>query len=321
MKISTTTRAQLIGLGAGLLAAVALAAAPSPAHAATSTIVVPDDFVPALSDTRATGHYELTPAGLRLYTEGATSTDKVAEYVTSGAPLASVGEPSLVWTGSAPAPGFQMVVDFDADGTADGILVGEAVYAGDWWASNGSAQFVKDGAPSHTGGSGSANHGTLEQWRAAFPTAVVTHFGFSLGSGVLGDGVLSSLTIGGTVHTFSAPLPPLPECGPGEEAIPAGETGYVCGPADPATPEDVDKGEVVPVTETAPAVTTPPAMLAETGFGDRGTLIALWLAVGVVMFGGGLLWIAVDRARYAARYRRIGRAIDSAARGDFDDHS
>ena len=44
-------------------------------------------------------------------------------------------------------------------------------------------------APSHTGGSGSANHGTLDQWRDAFPDAQVKAFGFSLGSGVKGDGV------------------------------------------------------------------------------------------------------------------------------------
>ena len=65
--------------------------------------------------------------------------------------------------------------------TDDGILIGApAVYGNDWWLNNAAKQFVKDGAPSHTGGSGSANHGTLDQWRAAFPDAVVTAFGFSL---------------------------------------------------------------------------------------------------------------------------------------------
>ena len=42
------------------------------------------------------------------------------------------------------------------------------LYGDDWWLSNGSEQFVKDAAPLHTGGSGSDNHGTLAQWRAAF---------------------------------------------------------------------------------------------------------------------------------------------------------
>ena len=182
-------RAGLAGLVAGLTVAISAAA---PASAATATIDVPTDFVAALSDTRATGHYEVVGTGLRVWTEGSTSTDKVAEYVAAPAPLAVVGEPNLEYTptsGSIP-PGFQLVVDFDDDGGVDGILVGESVYAGDWWLSNSSAQFVKDGAPSHTGGSGSANHGTLDAWRAAFPQAQVEFIGFSLGSGVLGDGVI-----------------------------------------------------------------------------------------------------------------------------------
>ncbi|MFC5178046.1 hypothetical protein [Nocardioides taihuensis] len=194
--------AGLAGLAAGIVVTVAAAA---PASAATATIVVPTDFDPTLSDTRATGHYEVVGTGLHIWTEGSTSTDKVAEYVAAPAPLAVVGEPSLDYaptTGTIP-PGFQLVVDFDNDGAIDGILVGEPVYGGDWWLSNSSAQFVKDGAPSHTGGSGSDNHGTLDAWRAAFPEAQVDFIGFSLGSGVLGDGVLEALNYNGTRYTFA----------------------------------------------------------------------------------------------------------------------
>jgi hypothetical protein len=179
----------------------------SPAAAAdpAGVIQVPSDFNPAYSDTRATGHYEVVGTGLRLWTESNGSTDKVAEYIDTATPLADVGEPSLDWTqttGTLP-PGMQLGVDFDADGTADGILVGESVYNGDWWLNNAAADFVKLGAPSHTGGSGSANHGTLDQWRAAFPQAQVVSFGFSLGSGVLGDGVLNAITFAGTRYTFA----------------------------------------------------------------------------------------------------------------------
>ena len=86
----------------------------------------------------------------------------------------------------------------------DGILVGEpGAYGDDWWLSNGSKQFVKDDAPSHTVGSGSANHGTLDQWRDAFPDAVVQAFGFSLGSGVKGDGVITAIDFAGTTYTFA----------------------------------------------------------------------------------------------------------------------
>jgi hypothetical protein len=188
-----------IALGAGLVLALA-----GPAQAATTTVYVPEDFVPTLSDTRTTGHYEVVDAGLHIWTEGAISTDKVAEYVDTSTPLARAGEPTIRYANTAGGlPGFQLVVDFDANGTRDGILVGEAsVYGNDWWLNNAAATFVKDGAPSHTGGSGSGNHGTLEQWRDAFPDAVVEAFGFSLGSGVKGDGIITALEFAGDRYVF-----------------------------------------------------------------------------------------------------------------------
>jgi hypothetical protein len=200
-----------IGLSGALALGVTTVLLATPALAAGSGVIhVPGDFDRALSDTRATGHYEVQGTGLHIWTDGGplgpTSTDKVAEYVDTNTPLADVGEPTLNYTtnsGTIP-PGFQLVVDFDGNGTVDGILVGEPTYYGnDWWASNGSAQFVKDGAPSHSGGSGSANHGTLAQWRANFPNAVVKAFGFSLGSGVVGDYLLNSITFAGTTYKFA----------------------------------------------------------------------------------------------------------------------
>ena len=169
-------------------------------------IHVPQDFNPALSDTRATGHYEVVGTGLRIWTDSNTSTDKVAEYVDTDTPLADVGDPSLDYdatAGSIP-PGYQLVVDFDGDGTADGILVGEPTFYGDdWWLTNGSAAFVKAGAPNTGGGSGSLWYGTLEEWSAAFPDANVVAFGFSLGSGVYGDGIINSITFAGETYTFA----------------------------------------------------------------------------------------------------------------------
>lgn len=190
-------------------AAISTLAFAGTAQAAAGTIMVPDDFNSTLSDTRLTGHYEVQGTGLRIWTEGNTFTDKVAEYVDTSTPLAGIGEPSLNYrtnSGIIP-PGYQLVVDFDNDGSFDGILVGEpTAYDNDWWASNGSAQFVKDEAPSHTGGSGSDNHGTLDQWRVAFPNAVVKAFGFSLGSGVLGDYLINSIGFNGTTYTFATPV-------------------------------------------------------------------------------------------------------------------
>lgn len=179
------------------------------AGAGAGTISVPDDFDPTLSDTRATGHYDVVGTGLRVWTESNMGTDKVAEYVATSTPLASTGEPSLNYTnntdGTIP-PGFQLVVDFDGDGSNDGILVGEKVYDGDWWLNNAAKQSVKDGAPVTGGGSGSNWHGTLDQWRASFPDANVTAFGFSLGSGVKGDWTIESIDFAGTNYTFVEPV-------------------------------------------------------------------------------------------------------------------
>ncbi|WP_409331727.1 hypothetical protein [Trujillonella humicola] len=193
-----------LALGMGLLTTGSAYAAP----ANTGTISVPQDFVPALSDTRATGHYDVVGSGLRIWTESNTSTDKVAEYVATSTPLADAGEPSLEYTpteGAIP-PGFQLVVDFDGNGTADGILVGEPTYNGVWWLNNAAQPFVKAGAPATGGGYGSNWHGTLDQWRAEFPDADVVAFGFSLGSGVRGDGVIAAINFAGTRYTFSEPV-------------------------------------------------------------------------------------------------------------------
>ena len=194
---------------AGIVALGLSLAVAAPASAATGTVYVPDDFVKSLSDTRATGHYELAGTGLHIWTEGTTSTDKVAEYVATDTLLSSVGEPSLEYTNTSGGglPGFQLLIDADGNGQSDGILVGEkSVYGNDWWLNNQAQQFVKDGAPLHTIGYGSPNHGTLEQWRAAFPHAVVTAFGFSLGSGVKGDGVINAIDFAGTRYQFGTQI-------------------------------------------------------------------------------------------------------------------
>ena len=65
---------------------------------------------------------------------------------------------------------------------------------------------MKANAPVTGGGSGSPWHGTLDQWRAAFPDANVVAFGFSLGSGVQGDGVINAINFAGDRYTFAEPM-------------------------------------------------------------------------------------------------------------------
>ena len=164
------------------------------------------------SDTRATGHNVIEGDGLHVWTEGDSSTDKAALYMPVDASLREVGEPSLEWTGSKAQPGYQLALDVNGDGKTDGYLVGEpASYGNDWWLPSSSwyADALKNAAPSHSGGFGSDNHGTLAQWsenlEKAGVHARVVAIGYSLGSGVKGDGVISSLSYGCNTVTFAEP--------------------------------------------------------------------------------------------------------------------
>jgi hypothetical protein len=197
-----------LGLSVFLTAPAAYAKETATSPVAPATIYVPSGFDASMSDTGATGHLGVQGTGLHIYTEGATTTDKVARYVDTHEALAEVGEPKLDFsnTSDGGVPGFQLVVDFNADGTNDGILIGEPTvpgYGNDWWLNNAAAAEWKNAAPSHTGGYGSTNHGTLDQWRKAFPNAMVTAFGFSLGSGVKGDGMLNAIDFAGTSYAFA----------------------------------------------------------------------------------------------------------------------
>ena len=194
-----------VGIAAAGLAASVMTLSGPAFSAGAGTIHVPSDFVKALSDTRATGHYEVVGTGLRVWTEGSTSTDKVAEYVATSTPLAATGEPALEYTpttGTIP-PGFQQVVDFDGNGTGrrdpgrrDALrqrLVGQqrlrTVRQGRRLPPTSPAPAAPTTAPSTSGAQ-----------RSRTPTSMA--FGFSLGSGVYGDGVINALDFAGTRYTF-----------------------------------------------------------------------------------------------------------------------
>jgi len=207
-----------VGIAVGALVATGFAVSIAPAQAATKVITA--NLVDQ-SDTRTTGHNVFADGKVRVYTEGATSTDKAAGYFDVNKSLNAVAavEPTMSWDANIGSntlrPGLQLKVDFNADGNLDGILVGEPtfangtpLYGNDWWLANSGKQFVKDGAPSHTGGFGSDNHGTLAQWKVAFPGAKVFQAGWSLGSGVKGDGFINNFVIAGDTYTF-APAPAL----------------------------------------------------------------------------------------------------------------
>lgn len=180
------------------------------------------------SDTRATGHYALTPNALRIWTEGTTSTDKSAGYYATNFPLSGLGTETIAQAGDftttvgGTPPSLQLVIDFDGNGTVDGILVGESIYGGPWWLSGSAALFVRAGAPHTGGGYGSNWYGTPQEWLTAFPAARVRAIGYSLGSGVLGDYLINRITLGCVHYTFSnvvAPPAPVPTLWPGALAL------------------------------------------------------------------------------------------------------
>ena len=72
---SRRRKSSAVAVGAMVLAGLAFAA--SPAQAA-DVFITPAQL--NTSETRATGHNDFVPDGVRVYTEGTTSTDKAAGY-------------------------------------------------------------------------------------------------------------------------------------------------------------------------------------------------------------------------------------------------
>lgn len=151
-------------------------------------------------DTRSAGHVEYVNDGLHIYTDDNSSNAKVSEGYGASFDLKNTGALDLDWTGSTPPPGINLFVTFE-DGK-NGTLVYESVYGQDLWLTNGSNADVKANAPVNGGGNGSQWHGTIDQWLSVYPNAHVNGIAYSLGSGVLGDGVINSITAGCTTYYF-----------------------------------------------------------------------------------------------------------------------
>ncbi len=197
--------------GALAVATVMTVATASSATAASATVYVPDDFIPALSDTRDYGHYALQGTGLHVWTDNpmsSSSQNKVAEYWAAPGGAIPTSAAMSYTPNSGTAPGMQIVFDVDnitGNGNDYNILVGESVYGANWWLTSGSSADAKAADPSgpNNTGNGSQWFGTLAEWEAAFPSENVLAYGFSLGSGVLGDGVINAMTYGDTTYTFA----------------------------------------------------------------------------------------------------------------------
>jgi hypothetical protein len=197
------------GVVAGIAAAALVSLTPAAQAATTQTTMIRQgQFVAALGDTRTAGHVEFLKYGLHVWTDDASGQAKAAEYFavpTQGLPSSA----SLTWYGTSPAPGSQIVFDVDANRANDNtynVLVGEPVYGDDYWYTGGQTRAAQRGftCPETTGGSGSDCHGTLAEWQQALPDAEVYAAGFSLGSGIKGDGVIDDITLGDTAYEFTS---------------------------------------------------------------------------------------------------------------------
>ena len=232
MRIRPSKRATAAVLSVAVAASVGFAV--SAQGAVTDHDVRQSDFTTGTDDgyansaTRVNGHYDFLKEGVRLWTDGSTdtgprtdgnpgdwNTDKAAEYFAVNKTLSAVTTYDYDWYGTTPSPGIQFVMDFDNDGSQDGILVGEKTYPNQdvWLTGSSKVEYQGAGAPSNTGGSGSGDHGTLTEWSTKYPNAKVLYGGFSLGSGVKGDGVLRSISYGDDRYVFTdlvSTAPPTP---------------------------------------------------------------------------------------------------------------
>jgi hypothetical protein len=198
------------GVAAGIAAAALVSVMPAAHAAATQTTMIRQgDFVSALGDTRTSGHVAFLKEGLHVWTDDTSSNAKAAEYFS--VPSQSLPDSaSLTWFGTTPQPGSQIVFDTDGDTSTTAnnfnILVGEPIYGDDYWYTGGQARAALRGftCPQTTGGSGSDCHGTLAEWQQALPNAKVYAAGFSLGSGIKGDGVIHDIQVGDTDYTFTS---------------------------------------------------------------------------------------------------------------------
>lgn len=172
-----------------------------PACAADPQVVTVTDVSQfSWTDIRSTGHFELIPGAAEVWTEGATSTDKVAGYVT--APSAKLGTDfGIEWDGVGTPPSVQIVLD---DGS---ILVWEGAYGGALWATASSP--IAAHAPRVGDGHGSQFYGWPDEWQAVMNTLgrTVKEVGFSLGSGVHASGELREVRAGCTTLRFDVPPP------------------------------------------------------------------------------------------------------------------
>jgi len=193
---------------------------PTPPLARTVVEITPNNLMGLdFSASGLTGHNDFVnnELGINVWTESNTGTDKAAGYIPINAPdgvslydFLTYGQPEMVIdpasANGAILPGLQLLVDLDGNGTyaylardndIDGINKYGQNAAGEekWWSKNTQIAHFP----------GNSDYKFLESLEALCnynPDIKVMAVGYSLGSGVLGDFVINSMSYGDTIYNF-----------------------------------------------------------------------------------------------------------------------
>ena len=210
-KTTSAVVAGLLGVGSAVALSVAVPGIASANGCGTATLTettFPTTFDSLRNDTRTAGSIAVEDGALRVTTtpsaNGNQQSKASAYYDIANLPLADQTAQSNYGLGvtnlDGTKPGYNLVVDVNgaaAGGTT--TLVFEDGYGGKWWANPKPEDDKVQGVP---GGLGYPHLGTIQQYSDANPDAVVLAFGFSLGSGVVGDNRITSITFGCSTFTF-----------------------------------------------------------------------------------------------------------------------
>ncbi|WP_198668873.1 cell wall-binding repeat-containing protein [Homoserinimonas sp. OAct 916] len=150
------------------------------------------------SSAGSAGRYQYVENGLHVWTtSNAPTVSKVSGYKSiTPISLAQLGEPSIEFAShTGVRPSIQLRVSKTGSSIGGNYVVGEP-WAYDQWMWWSATDFGVGG------GLGYKSYGTLTDYLAANPNAKVNQIGYSLGSGVLGDATITSITVGCAEYTF-----------------------------------------------------------------------------------------------------------------------
>ena len=251
--------------GSSYTPVIAVRATPLPTVAQCSAPVAPVKITDLASmgfETRAQGSQALVKDGIAIKTvagAGDLSLAKSAGYVPVNVPLEQAGTPALGYTVTSGAAAGLNLSTY-VDGAWFGNLVYEPLFD-KYWSSKAVA-----GLPAGPNPGYQKSYGTLNDYLGAWGTgrAVIKAVGYSLGSGAVGEGVVTSLTVGCQIFTFGTPAAPSrPSSTRSRRTSPRSTaTSSVAAPTPPASRTGRRPCATAPRTGTSPTASPTPTSTA-----------------------------------------------------------